>query len=78
MIVLCNAETLFETVHGWFNLDVQIFNPHPLSVLQASTRSDGPSRPESEASGGGAQQKPAYVPSTSRPPPQDVVRCQPE
>lgn len=45
------------------------------SFLQAGSRSDGPSRPESEAGRGGAQQKPADIPSASWSPSQDVICC---
>lgn len=40
-------------------------------LRQAGCRGDGPSGPEGEARGGGAQQESADVPPASRPPPQD-------
>lgn len=50
----------------------------PFPPPQAGSSGDGPSRPEGEASGGGAQQKSADIPPTSRPPSQDVVCLQSE
>lgn len=43
---------------------------------QCGSWSDGPSGPEGETSGGGAQQKSADVPAASRPPSQDIIRLQ--